>query len=74
MTGPILRMPTMAMTVSMPDIIAQRGDTEMAFRNLDLALEYGDPGLAQLLVDPFLDPIRDEPRFAALLEKLGFEA
>jgi TolB-like protein/Flp pilus assembly protein TadD len=56
------------------DTHAQWGDTEMAFKNLDLAVGYGDPGLAQLLVDPFLDPIRDDPRFATMLEKFGFDA
>jgi serine/threonine-protein kinase len=56
------------------DTHAQWGDTEMAFKNLDLAVGYGDPGLAQLLVDPFVDPIRDDPRFVAMLEKLGFDA
>jgi adenylate cyclase len=61
-------------TIQRADTYAQWGDTESAFRNLDLALEYGDPGLAQLLVDPFLDPIRDDPRFASMLDKLGFDA
>jgi len=60
-------------TIQRADIYAQWGDVELAFRNLDLAVGYGDPGLAQLLVDPFLDPIRDDPRFVALMEKLGFE-
>jgi len=61
-------------TIQRADTYAQWGDTEMAFRNLDLAVEYGDPGIAQLLVDPFLDPIRDDPRFAVLIDRLGFEA
>jgi hypothetical protein len=60
-------------TVQRADIYAQWGDVELAFRNLDLAVGYGDPGLAQLRVDPFLDPIRDDPRFVALMDKLGFE-
>jgi serine/threonine-protein kinase len=61
-------------TIQRADTYAQWGDTEAAFRNLDLAVNYGDPGLAQLLVDPFLDPIRDDPRFTALLDKLGFDS
>ena len=60
-------------TIQRADTYAQWGDAEMAFRNLDLAFDYGDPGLSQLLVDPFLDPIRDDPRYSELLEKLGFE-
>ena len=59
-------------TIQRADTYAQWGDTELAFRNLDLAIKYGDPGLAQLLVDPFLDPIRDDPRFVEMMEKLGF--
>lgn len=55
------------------DNFAQRGDLEMAMKNLNLAFDYGDPGLAQLLVDPFLDPLRDDPRFMAIMTKLGFE-
>jgi hypothetical protein len=43
----------------------------MAFRNLDLAVEYGDPGLSQLHVDPFLDPIRDDPRYIEMVRSLG---
>jgi serine/threonine-protein kinase len=60
-------------TIQRADTYAQWGDTESAFRSLELAISYGDPGLSQLLVDPFLDPIRDDPRFKAMLEKLGFD-
>ena len=58
-------------TIQRADTYAQWGNVEMAFRNLDLAVEYGDPGLSQLHVDPFLDPIRDDPRYIALVHKLG---
>jgi TolB-like protein len=58
--------------VQQADIHAQLGDTEATFDCLDGALQLGDPGLAQLLVDPFLDPVRDDPRFVALLRKVGF--
>ena len=59
-------------TVQRADVYAQRGDFELAMKNLNLAFDYGDPGLAQLLVDPFLDPLRDDPRFIELMTKLGF--
>lgn len=52
-------------------IHAQLGDTEQSMKCLGLALDLGDPGLTQLLVDPFLDPLRDDPRFVALLAKVG---
>ena len=35
--------------------------------------DYGDPGLAQLNVDPFLDPIREDPRFVEMISRLNFE-
>lgn len=55
------------------DNFAQRGDLEMAMKNLVLAVHFGDPGLVQLLVDPFLDPLRDDPRFVEIMRKLGFK-
>jgi hypothetical protein len=61
-------------TIQRADVFAQWGDVEMAFKNLDLAFEYGDPGLSQLLVDPFLDPLREDPRFIAMLERLGLKS
>ena len=45
----------------------------MAFRNLDLAIQYGDPGLSQLFVDPFMNPLHSDPRFTRILCRLGFE-
>jgi TolB-like protein/Flp pilus assembly protein TadD len=58
-------------TIQRADTYAQWGNVDMAFRNLDLAVEYGDPGLAQLHVDPFLDPIRDDPRYIEMVRSLG---
>jgi adenylate cyclase len=52
-------------------IQAQLGNAEAAMDCLDRALQLGDPGLSQLLVDPFLDPLRGDPRFVALLGKVG---
>ncbi len=52
-------------------IHAQLGDLDQAFESLNVALNYGDPGFSQLLVDPFSDPIRDDPRFARIVSKIG---
>ena len=60
-------------TVQRADIYVQWGDFDLAFRNLELAFEYGDPGLAQLYVDPFLDPVRDDPRYIEMVDKLKFD-
>ena len=56
--------------VQQADIHAQLGDTDQAMDCLDQALSLGDPGLSQLLIDPFLDPLRDDPRFLDLLRKV----
>jgi len=60
-------------TIQRADVYVQWGEFESAFRNLELAFEYGDPGLWQLAVDPFLDPIRDDPRYLEMLRRLNFE-
>ena len=53
-------------------IQAQLGDKDRAFAELDRALALRDPGLVGLQTDPFLDPLRDDPRYGALLRKLRF--
>lgn len=55
-------------------VYAQRGDADQAIRDLHRSLEIGDPGFSQLLIDPLVDPIRNDPRFAELMEKTGFAA
>jgi tetratricopeptide (TPR) repeat protein len=52
------------------EIYAQIGDKDRAFAALDRAYEIKDAGLLSMKVDPFLDPLRSDPRFAALLRKL----
>jgi hypothetical protein len=53
-------------------IHAQLGDTDTAFDALNRAWEARDNALLRLKVDPYLDPLRGDPRFAALLAKLDF--
>jgi tetratricopeptide (TPR) repeat protein len=53
-------------------IYAQAGDTDRAFAELGNAVEAKDPGLVELKTDPFMDPIRGDPRYAALLKQLNF--
>ncbi len=50
-------------------IYAQWGEPEKALDALEHAWEIGDPGLLLMYADKLLDPIRDQPRFIALLEK-----
>ncbi len=54
------------------EIYAQLGDRDRAFVELDNALKVKDAGLIYLKSDAFLDPIRDDPRYAALITKLNF--
>lgn len=54
------------------EIYAQLGDLDKAFSSLEKAVEIRDPGLQFLKHDPFFDPIRHDPRFAALVTRLKF--
>lgn len=53
------------------EIYAQLGDKDSAFAALDRAYEFKDSGLISLRVDQFLDPLRSDPRFKALLRKVN---
>jgi non-specific serine/threonine protein kinase len=50
---------------------AQAGDLENAFANLEKALAERSPGLVFLKVDRAWDHIRDDPRFAGLVRRVG---
>ena len=53
-------------------IYAQWGDHAQALQSLDTAMRVRDPGLIALKTDPLMDPLRQEPRFQAILRKLNF--
>jgi len=55
-------------------ILAQIGEIDRAFAALDRAWAVRDPGLQTLRADPFVDPLRGDPRFKALEAKLNFPA
>jgi serine/threonine-protein kinase len=55
-------------------IYAQLGDKDRAFANLEHGFEIKDAGLLGLKTDPMMDPIRSDPRFAALIRKMNFPA
>ena len=54
------------------EIYAQWGQKETALKWLETALHVQDPGLQDMKVDPLLDPIRGEPRFNEIVERLNF--
>lgn len=54
-------------------VLAQHGEPAAAFGALDRAHRLGDSGLIYSRNDPFLDPLRRDRRFDALLASLGFD-
>ena len=56
------------------EIYAQRGDKDQAFDALERAWAFRDPGVAYMNSDIWFNPIRSDPRFAALLRKMNFPA
>jgi serine/threonine-protein kinase len=50
---------------------AALGEMEKAFGCLDRALAERSSGLVYVHIDPGFDPLRDEPRYAALVERVG---
>jgi hypothetical protein len=54
------------------EIYGQLGDKDKAFAALERAFEIKDGGLLGLRVHPFLDPLRSDPRFTALVQKMNF--
>ena len=53
------------------EVYALRSDDKATFKWLDRALSNRDPGIQQLLFDPFILRYRDDPRFAAFCRKVG---
>jgi TolB-like protein/Flp pilus assembly protein TadD len=55
-------------------IYAQLGDKNAAFAALDRAWEVRDPALLDVKVNAYLDPLRSDPRHAALVKRVGLPA
>jgi len=54
------------------DVYAQWGDIPRALAALEKAFAIREAGISGMKVDPLLDPLRDEPRFKAVLAGLRF--
>jgi TolB-like protein/Flp pilus assembly protein TadD len=52
-------------------VYAFRGEADQAFAWLDKALEYHDPGLAEIVVENLFDKIHSDPRWLPFLRKIG---
>jgi TolB-like protein/Tfp pilus assembly protein PilF len=53
-------------------IYAQRGDVPQALDWLEKALRVRDPGVTLMRIEPFLDPLRKQPRFQAVERQLRY--
>jgi adenylate cyclase len=53
-------------------IYAWRGEKDQAFAWLERCFPLHDAGLVRMPFDPVLDPLRKDPRFDALVAKMGF--
>ena len=51
---------------------AELGEKDKAFAELNKSYENREAILGRLRVDPRLDPLRDDPRFQELLQRVGF--
>jgi serine/threonine-protein kinase len=52
-------------------IYALRKESEKVFEWLNHAIETRDPGVSELLIDPFLRTYKEDPRFVSLARKVG---
>jgi tetratricopeptide (TPR) repeat protein len=53
-------------------IYAQWGDNPKALEWLETAMRLRDPGFSYIRRDPLMDPLRKEPRYRAIEQKLNF--
>ena len=51
---------------------AWRGEKDAAFEWLERCLQIHDAGMVRLQYDPAMDPLRSDPRYAALVAKMHF--
>jgi len=58
---------------NLANIYVRLGDKGKAFFWFEKVFEQRDPFVLQFKVEPAFDPLRDDPRYAALLRKIGLE-
>ena len=52
-------------------VVAFRGEVDRAFRWLDRAVDYEDPGLLEIFARPEFEALEDDPRWDDFLERIG---
>jgi tetratricopeptide (TPR) repeat protein len=52
-------------------LFTELGETDRAFAQLQRAYEFREPGMLFLKAAPWAEPLRADPRYGALLERLG---
>jgi TolB-like protein/Flp pilus assembly protein TadD len=52
-------------------VYAFRGDADKVFEWLDKAIEYGDPGISEVVAENLFDKIHADSRWLAFLRKIG---
>lgn len=60
------------MAYQVAQVHAWRGEADAAFAWLDKALTLHDGGMMLITYDPFLASLRADPRYAALVRRMGF--
>ena len=63
-----------AMAYCVATVYAGLGDKDKAFAELDRSFAQREWWLTRLKVDPLMDSLRDDPRFAAMLERSIFRS
>ena len=53
------------------EVYAWRGETDKAFEWLQVAFDQHDTGILSLLIDPLIRGLRHDPRYNAMLRKVG---
>jgi serine/threonine-protein kinase len=57
---------------NMAGFYAEVGDRDRAFAALNEAVDKADQFIGFMKIDPFMKPLRDDPRFQQLLKRVGF--
>jgi hypothetical protein len=53
-------------------VLAYRNEADRAFTWLDKAVDYGDPGLSDIVVEPLFSNIHSDPRWMPFLDSIGY--